>query len=349
MENKKLEIYFLAFLILGVATLFFFVFTPFLYSLVMAVVFFNVFSPLHQKILSFFRNQEGTSAFLSTMLVFLIVITPLFFIFFQIFKEASELYFFLIQKGGAERFSENLGQHTLNFLKTLPYSEKIFLDINSFLKEGLASLLSGLGSIFADVAKKTLSLIISLFVFLVTLYYLFKDGSKLKKFILRLSPLHDIHDNTIFDKLSLAINSVIKGSLVVALAQGFLTALGFFIFGVPNFVLWGSVASVAALIPGVGTSLVILPAVVFLYFKGGLFLSLGLFLWGILAVGLIDNFLGPKLVGRGTRLHPLLVLFSVLGGVAFFGPLGFLLGPLVTSLLFALLDVYFSLRNDIKT
>ena len=179
------------------------------------------------------------------------------------------------------------------------------------------------------------------FIFLVALYYLFKDGHKLKKAVVALSPLRDIYDETIFSKLALAINSVIRGSLTVALVQGILTAVGFAIFGVPNATLWGSVAAIAALIPGIGTALVLLPAIFYLFFNGETFFAVGLFLWGMTAVGLIDNFLGPKLVERGIRLHPFLILLSILGGISFFGPLGFLLGPLALSLFFVLLEIYF--------
>ena len=99
-------------------------------------------------------------------------------------------------------------------------------------------------------------------------------------------------------------------------------------------------AAIAALIPSVGTALVFVPAIILLFISGQIFAAFGLLLWGALAVGLIDNFLGPKLIGRGMHLHPLLVLFSVLGGIVFFGPIGFVLGPIILSLLFALLDIY---------
>ena len=187
---------------------------------------------------------------------------------------------------------------------------------------------------------------VGIFIFLIALYYLFKDGHKLKTAVVALSPLQDIHDETIFDKLVLAINSVIKGSLAVAFIQGILTAVGLAIFGVPNAVLWSSVAAITALIPGIGTALVLLPAILYLYFSGQTLFAVGLLLWGMTAVGLVDNFLGPKLVERGMRLHPFLILLSILGGISFFGPLGFLLGPLVLSLLFALLEIYFAIRKE---
>jgi predicted PurR-regulated permease PerM len=101
------------------------------------------------------------------------------------------------------------------------------------------------------------------------------------------------------------------------------------------------VAAIAALVPGVGTALVIFPAVIYVFWAGDLFRAVGLAVWGMLAVGLIDNFLGPKLIGNGIKMHSLLVLFSVLGGISFFGPVGLLLGPLALSLFFVLLDIYF--------
>jgi predicted PurR-regulated permease PerM len=131
-----------------------------------------------------------------------------------------------------------------------------------------------------------------------------------------------------------------KGSLFIALIQGCLTGIGFAIAGVPNPALWGSVAMISALIPGIGTSLVLIPGILFLFGTGHPGPGFGLLAWGALAVGLIDNFLSPKLLGRGTNLHPLFILFSVMGGLALFGPLGFLFGPLVLSLWSALISIY---------
>jgi len=114
---------------------------------------------------------------------------------------------------------------------------------------------------------------------------------------------------------------------------------------VPSAILWGVIAAITALIPGFGTSLVIIPAILYLFLTGHIVQAVGLVIWGALAVGLIDNFLGPKLVGRGMHLHPLLVILSVLGGAALFGPIGFLLGPLCLGLFLTLFDIYFYLSK----
>ena len=190
-------------------------------------------------------------------------------------------------------------------------------------------------------------MMMSSFLFFIALYYLLKDGHKLKAAIVALSPLADADDETIFQKLERAINSVMKGNLLIALVKGALTLAGFAIFGVPAAILWGSVGVIAALIPGIGTAILFAPAILFLFLSGKVFFGVGLIAWGVLVVGLVDNILGPKLLGRGMQLHPLIILLSVLGGIGFFGPIGFLLGPLTMSLLFALLDIYFSFMKEI--
>jgi predicted PurR-regulated permease PerM len=178
------------------------------------------------------------------------------------------------------------------------------------------------------------------------LYYLLKDGYKLKNYLLALSPLDDSNNNFIINRIRLAVFSVVKGNLLIGLIQGTLTGIGFALFGVPNPVLWGGVASIAALIPSIGTAIVITPAIIFLFVSGNNVGAGGLLVWGIIVVGLVDNFLGPKLVGSSMRLHPLVTFLAVLGGLAFFGPLGILLGPLVLSIFLVLVEIYFSLKEQ---
>jgi predicted PurR-regulated permease PerM len=193
-----------------------------------------------------------------------------------------------------------------------------------------------LGTIFAGVGQALLGFFLGLMAF----YYLLKDGKKLTRAVVALSPLPDAYDEEILNKLAQAVNSVVKGSLVIAAIQGVLTGTGLMIFNVPNPALWGSVAAVAALIPGIGTSLVLLPAIVYLFLTGPIGSAIGLFVWGVIIVGLVDNVLGPKLIGQKVAVHPFLILLAVIGGLGFFGPIGFLFGPLVLSLLFALIEIY---------
>lgn len=342
MNHPKTELYFLLALLSGTFVLAFFIFKPFLYALILAIVFATVFGPVHEKVLRITRGRGALSALLATLSVLLVVVTPLIFLGVQLFQESTQLYSSLASNGGATDISRSVSAALQGLTRFSPVPIEFSVDINQYVQQGLSWLLQHLGPLFASFAK----VVMGIFIFLIALYYLFKDGHKLKATIIAVSPLQDAHDETIFNKLTVAINSVIRGNLAVALIQGILTAAGFALFGVPNAALWGSVAAIAAVIPGIGTALVLLPAILYLYAVGETLPATGLLLWGMTAVGLIDNFLGPKLAGREMRIHSFLILLSILGGLSFFGPLGFLFGPLVLSLLFVLLEVYSAINKE---
>jgi len=345
MNDRKPQLYFLIVILAGIFVLAFFIFKPFLYALVLAMIFATVLQPVYQKIVRFTRGRQELSALATIFIVVVFIFIPLIFLGIQIFQEAKQFYSFLTDFGGKNAVLNVFNGLTDILKKYFPEAQDFSLNIDDYLKQGISWLLQHLGYIFGSFARMT----VSSFLFLAALYYLLKDGRKLKTAIIALSPLSDADDEIIFQKLEIAVGSVMKGNLFIALVQGVLTSLGFFIFGVPSAVLWGSVTAIAALIPGIGTALVLTPAILFLFLKGEVFSGVGLIVWGVTAVGLIDNFLGPKLVGRGMQLHPLIILLSVLGGIGFFGPIGFLLGPLTISLLFAILDIYSSFMRKEKS
>lgn len=342
MSTQKPQLYFLLVLLAGTVILAFFIFRPFLYTLALAAVFAVVLQPVHHTITRSIRRPGGLAALITLLVVVAFIVTPLTLLGMQIFDEAWQLYISLTENGGGDAVLHIINVALSDLHTYIPATRDLSTNVNQYLKQGLSWLLQYLGTLFVGFAK----MMLHFFVFLVALYYLLKDGEKLKAAVIAMSPLTDHDDEAIFIQLERAVTSVMKGTLLVALLQGVLTAIGFAAFGVPNPVLWGSAAAIAALIPGIGTALVLTPAIVFLFVTGNLFAALGLLVWGVGAVGLIDNFLGPKLVGRGMQLHPLIILLSVLGGIGFFGPIGFLLGPLTISLLFALLNIYFSLMKE---
>ena len=347
MNVIRLQPYFLLALLGGALVLTFFILKPFLAPLILAAVFAAVIYPVYQWIL---KRLGGTyksiAALITVLLSIACVVLPLFFIGVQIVGEAEQLYSSLADGSGKVYLDSGLAWVEQSLSEYVPGSESVVTSISSnidaYAKSGLTWLIGYLGAIFSGVAV----LFLKSFIFLIALYYLLRDGSKLRHKIIELSPLADTDDHTIFAKLKGAVNSVVRGTLAIALIQGILTAIGFMIFGVPNALLWGTLAAIAALIPGFGTALVIVPAVIYLFVAGNTVGAIGLLIWGTVAVGLIDNFLGPKLMGHGTQLHPLLVMLSVLGGIVFFGPMGIFAGPLALSFLFALISIYTNVSRE---
>jgi predicted PurR-regulated permease PerM len=340
MSPKVLRPYFLIALIAASATLAFFIFRPFLVVLALATIFALTLQPLYQAFLRRMKNSPGLAAFSTMLLAVACILVPLIFISVQILGDAQNLYTSL-SDGSGKVYLDTVFQRANNsvahYAPSLALSgTEISTSIDQYMKDALTWLIQNLGGAFGSISQ----FIIDLFIFLIALYYLLRDGAKLKQIIIEVSPLADTEDKIIATRLELAVHSVIRGSLTIALIQGILTGVGFTFFGIPNSILWGVAAAFFALIPGIGTSLVLAPGVAYLFVMGTTVPAVGLLIWSVVAVGLIDNFLGPKLVGRGMQLHPLLVLLSVFGGLAFFGPAGIFLGPLCTSLLFALLSIH---------
>ena len=335
MTNKP-QLYFFFTLLLGAFVLAFFIFKPFLAALVLAVVSAIVFYPVYKRILKRMPLWPGSAALLTLLAVVAFVVVPFVILGMQIFQEAGQFYTHLSAGGGKDGILGALDIALHKIQDLFPITQGFVIDVDQYMKQGLEWFLQNLGLVFANLSK----ILLSFFVFMIAFYYLLKDGGKMRKFAVELSPLGDDDDNEILKKLEAATNGVVKGRLLIALVQGAVTALGFLLFGVPNPVLWGSVAAIASLVPGVGTMIVFGPAALFLFLTAGSLSGLGLLAWGVGVVGLVDNLLAPKLLGRGTKLHPLLVLLSVLGGLIFFGPIGIFLGPLAVSLLLALLDLH---------
>ena len=346
MESKSQHYFFLAILI-GAIGLTVAIFFPYLTSLLLALVFSVMFRPLHRWVSRIFskKNQESSlSSFITLVIVAVLVITPLIFLAKQIYVESENLYYGLTEEGQRAQLIKTLNtiSQTLSDKAAGIFPAYNFENFNvtRYIQNFLEWSFANLDTIFSSITK----LVFQIFIMLFALFYLLRDGGRFKQSLINVSPLADQYDEKIFGKLKQAIRSVVVGSLAVSVIQGVLTGLGFFIFGVPNPALWGSFAVVAALIPGIGTSLVLVPGILYLFFTSTNLHAIGLLIWGIVAVGLIDNYLGPMLINKGVHIHPFLILLSVMGGLIFFGPIGFIAGPLIVALLFALLEIYKNTR-----
>jgi predicted PurR-regulated permease PerM len=346
MENKS-HYYFFLIIMIGTGILTFFIFYPYITSLLLASVFSVIFRPMHRWISYIFSRGKQTSSlstFITLFIITILIVTPLILLGKQIYVESQNLYYGLTDEGTRSTLIQSLNALSASLSNRLygvfpEYSFDSF-NITKYVQSFLEFLFANLDTLFSSVSKFAIEIFIMLF----ALFYLLRDGGKFKEQVINLSPLSDSYDEKIFLKLKQAIRSIVVGSLAVGLIQGLLTGLGFYIFGVPNPALWGSLAVVSALIPGIGTSLVIVPGVLFLFFTSTKIFAIGLLIWGLVAVGTVDNFIGPMLVNRGVNVHPFLILLSVIGGLSYFGPIGFIAGPLVVALLFALLEIYKSVR-----
>ncbi|MDD3897216.1 MAG: AI-2E family transporter [Candidatus Peribacteraceae bacterium] len=333
MQKGLLRHSFFLVLLVGSLILAIAIFLPFFVSIAVAATAAVMLHPVYRWIEKKVRNRS-VAAFLTVLLSIVILLLPLSLIGVLVARQAAELYAQIVENPSSLSFADSLIAAIEDIVQR--YAPAAELDLTSYAGQIIQWIAGNVQAIFVGTA----STFLGLFLGIITFYYLLKDGDK---FILRfteLSPLSDQDERKILSRLQRTINSVVRGSMIIASLQGIVTGIGLSIFGIPNAVLLGSIAAFGALIPTVGTSIVLAPVILYLFIVQDYFAAIGLLIWGAVAVGLIDNMLHPLLVGRGMRLHPLFIFFAVIGGIALFGIAGFILGPLVISLLAALLDVY---------
>ncbi len=329
------ETYFFLVVLVLVGVLSFLVFMPFLSTIILAATFAVVVIPAHKKIVSLFKGRNTLASFVTVIGLVILIIVPLFLVAAQVLNEATSAYHHITAENSGLTFTVDAIQNSFN-----ARVERIFpginIDLQDYVTAGSAWLLQNVGGFFSG----TLSIGLRLFLGLFALYYFIKDGKHFIQMFQDHSPIPREHTDVLVKKLRTSIRSIIGGSIVVAVCQGIVSGVGYAIFGIPNPALWGTLTGLSALIPGVGTSLILIPAIVYIFVTGSVFEGVGLSIWGLTAVGLLDNFLSPKLIGNGLKIHPLVILFSIIGGLSFFGPEGFILGPLTISLFIALFDIY---------
>ncbi|OHA59395.1 MAG: hypothetical protein A2589_00810 [Candidatus Vogelbacteria bacterium RIFOXYD1_FULL_46_19] len=338
-KKQNLQLYFFLLIFIVVAILSMMVLFPFINAIALAFVLAIAFKPLYYWFNRHLKSWPALSSILTILVIFLLIIIPLTLVFGQIVRETRDIALSLmgadsslLLSGWMTKINELVG----SFLPGAGF------DLASYTGRIAEGLIQGVWENFSFVTSSTLSLlglILDAFIVAITLFFLLKDGPAFKRSLIHFSPLDDDLDRQIMAKLENTINAVVRSAFVVALIKGGLTALGLVIFDVPNVALWSLAAGLASMIPGVGTALVFVPIIIYMFFTGGIIPALGLLIWAALIVGLADNILVPYFYSRGVKIHPVLILLSVLGGLAMFGGLGFVFGPLILSLFFTLLDL----------
>ncbi len=333
-ESDKIQHYFFFGLFTVVLALNALIFFPYFGALIFAATFAAIFMPWHRFVLRLIPSLPNIAAFITIISILLAIFVPLFFVGTMVVNQAQGLYASLTNNSEIEEVLNGLILLAKERSVGIPL-EQLVADLGDFIRVPLQYLLTNVGSLFSGATDAT----VHIFLVLLAMFFFLRDGDKLKDLIFQLSPLQNTDDNLVLTSFEKTINSIVKGSLLVALVQGLTAGVGFMIFGVPNFALWGAIAVITSLVPGIGNALVTIPATIYLFANQEIASAAGMALWAF-GVSLVDNLLRPKLISSGLGVHPLLVFLSVLGGLSIFGMYGFLIGPLLLSFLFALTQLY---------
>jgi predicted PurR-regulated permease PerM len=340
MQNMKTNFntYFFYAILIGLTVLAFFIMKPFLIPFLFALILVHLFNPVYNFLLEK-TERKWLSSLLTCLLIALIIMIPVLIISFVLVGEVQSAIVNLASNPESLKKITNIA-HSLSSLpifKSLEFGkifnpDSILSALNSF-SQGFLFILEGT---YAGILHFIFVMIMIFF----SLFYMFIDGKKLLDKIVKILPLQDKYDSILLNDINSMIRATIKGTMLMAIFEGIVGGVLFWSTGVAAPILLGLLMAVFSVIPPFGAGLVWLPVGVTMMLLGYPTQGIIILLTGVLVIVAMDNFLRPKLIGKDTQLHPLLILFSTLGGITFFGISGFIIGPIIVSLLVALLDIY---------
>jgi predicted PurR-regulated permease PerM len=280
---------------------------------------------VHKKI-----KNENLSALLICLSLSAIIVAPVIIFFNALMNQIVSLYLLL----QTFDLAGILATMFPSFLSTL--SQQLTSLINSFIPSFLSNTLTALTNVFLDLPIYLLKFFVVIFVFFFTL----RDGERIVEYLKSLSPLAKDTEKQFFNHFRDITYSVLVGQIVVGVIQGAIAGIGYFIFGVPGAVVLTLLTMIVGIIPMIGPWLVWVPVDFYLFSIGETNAGMGLLIYGLFIVSLIDNILRPLIVSRRTKIHSAVVIIGLIGGMMFFGAVGIILGPLILSYAILVLELY---------
>ncbi len=330
-------------LLVGVTLAFGWILLPFYGAVFWGAVLAIVFTPLHRKLLARTGRRPTVSALLTVLLIVLLVILPLSMIAASLVQEGTALY----QRSRDGGFS--LSTYAQQIYAALPdwltqLLGRFGLSNLSLLQQRLTDALNQGSQRIAqsalDIGQNTFDFVVSFFIMLYLLFFLLRDGAGLSRRMRDAIPLDPDYLRELSLKFTTVIRATVKGNIAVAAVQGALGGLAFWVLGIHAPVLWAVLMAFLSLLPAVGAGLVWGPVALYLLATGETLQGVGLVVYGVVAIGLVDNVLRPLLVGKDTKMPDYVVLISTLGGMALFGLNGFVIGPLIAAMFMAVWDIF---------
>ncbi|SNR99410.1 Predicted PurR-regulated permease PerM [Methylobacillus rhizosphaerae] len=320
---------------------------PFYGAVFWGVILSILFTPLYRRLLVKTKQRRNLAAFGTLSVCFVIVIVPVILIASSLVHEGTTLF----QKVKSGQINPAL--YTQQILNAAPAPvHKVlertgFADVSNF-QEKLSQIATQASQLLAtralSIGQNTFEFVVGFGVMLYLMFFLLRDGSALSMRVKQAIPLSAEHKRHLFNKFTTVIRATVKGNILVAITQGALGGLIFWILGIQAALLWATIMAFLSLLPAVGASLIWAPVAIYFLATGATWQGITLIAFGVFVIGLVDNILRPILVGKDTKLPDYVVLISTLGGMAVFGLNGFVIGPLIAALFLTMWDIFGSSR-----
>ncbi|MFW6324153.1 MAG: AI-2E family transporter, partial [Desulfovibrionales bacterium] len=327
-------------LVLFISALFLAMIRHFLMAILLAGIFSALSSPLYRKINTRLNGRRAMASILTLLFVTTVVLLPLITFLGIVTAQAIK-----VGKSAQPWIEEQIASPAAfsEFLSNIPFYDQIE-PYKEFLFEKAGQMVGVMSGFLIDslsaATMGTVNFLFLLFVLLYTMFFFLMDGNRFLERILYYLPLQDREEQRMLEKFTSVTRATLKGTAIIGILQGGLAGIAFAAVGIEAAAFWGTVMTVLSIIPAVGSGLIWVPAAIYLAFTGKYLAAAGLTIFCALLVGSIDNFLRPRLVGKDTEMHDLLILFSTLGGITMFGVVGIIIGPIIAALFTTIWDIY---------
>ncbi len=347
MKKETVGRFVLILLLLAISALFLSMIRDFLMALFLAALSSAMVHPLYKRFERWYGGRRGLASLTTLLLMFILVLIPLVALLGIIVSQAIKvgesvtpwIQHQIAQPGSLTKLLEKIPFYE----RIAPYRELIF--------EKAGALVGTISKFFIDNLSSftmgTVSFLFMFFIFLYAMFFFLMDGHKLLERILYYVPLEDQEEQKLLKRFTSVTRATLKGTAVIGIIQGGLAGMALWAVGIPSAVFWGAIMAVLSIIPGIGSGLVWGPVGIVLIAGGHYYKGIGLMLFCGVVVGGIDNFLRPRLVGKDTEMHDLLILLGTLGGIAMFGFIGFIIGPIIAGLFMTIWEIYGETFRDI--
>ena len=346
MTRDRFRRAFLLVLVIAISVAFVAMLESFLVTILMAAIFSGLVYPLYARLAGRLRSRPLASV-LTVLLALVLVIGPLLAILGIVVNQAI-------------RVTNNIRPVVERLVNEPTYLEQQLERIpgidqldpyRSQILQSAGDVVNTVGTFLAgslsDATRGTVTFVFQFFMLLYTVFFLLLDGPRILRAVLRYLPLREDEQQQMIDRFMSVTRATIKGTIVIGIIQGTLSGLAFWVVGIPNALFWTVVMIVLSIVPVIGAALVWVPAAIILVATGELLSGVLLAAFCSLIVGSVDNVLRPRLVGRDTKMHDLLILFSTLGGILAFGPIGFILGPILAGLFVTSWEIFAVAYRDV--
>src|SRR6266481_8430535 len=342
-SGTNLRTAFVLLLVVAVTALFLAVAWPFFKPLLLGALLAGLFHPLYRWITPLLGGRASLGAAVTLLVLFVLGLGPvsafLGIVLQQALTMSDQAIPWLNQHlGAATAFNVHdwLVQRFPALAKYVPSQEQLLGQVGTAAKTAGAFVVS----FAAGMTATTATFLLNLFVMLYAMFFFFRDGHKILERIFYYTPLSDEDETRMLARLTSITRATVKGTLVIGVVQGALAGVAFWVAGIDGAALWGTIMTILAIIPGIGAPLVWVPVVIVLFVNGQYVTATLLLVWCGVVVATIDNFLRPVFVGRDAQMPDLLILIGTLGGLFLFGPIGFIVGPIICGLFLTVWDIY---------